>query len=56
MFYADTLGLPTVVARIRELARQHGDSYWTPAPLMVELAERGNTFESWQASRLAPAE
>jgi hypothetical protein len=29
---------------------------WTPAPLMVELAERGNTFESWHKSRLTPAE
>ena len=56
MFYADTLGLPTVVTRIRELARQHGSGYWTPAPLMVELAERGSTFESWHKSRLAPAE
>lgn len=56
MFYADRLGLPTVVARIRELARQHGVRYWTPTPLMVELAECGKTFESWQASRLAPAE
>jgi 3-hydroxyacyl-CoA dehydrogenase len=56
MFYADTLGLPTVVARIRELARQQGSRYWTPAPLMVELAERGSTFESWHKSRLAPAE
>jgi 3-hydroxyacyl-CoA dehydrogenase len=56
MFYADTLGLPTVVARIRYLARQHGSHYWTPAPLMAELAEHGNTFASWHKSRLAPAE
>jgi hypothetical protein len=51
MCYADALGLGVVLAGIRELAQQHGSRYWTPAPLLVELAERGDTFQIWQEVR-----
>ena len=44
MFYADTLGLPDVVDSIRALAKTHGKRYWTPAPLLVTLAEEGRSF------------
>jgi 3-hydroxyacyl-CoA dehydrogenase len=37
MFYADTLGLPNVVARIEGF-------HWTPAPLLKRLAHQGETF------------
>jgi len=42
MFYADTVGLPTVLARVREYRSQFGD-YWRPAPLLERLVaeERG---------------
>jgi len=55
MFYADTLGLPAVVASIRELAKLHGPRYWTPAPLLVTLAEEGRGLADWQAARTAAA-
>jgi 3-hydroxyacyl-CoA dehydrogenase len=51
MFYADTLGLDAVVASIRELAKVHGKRYWTPAPLLVTLADEGRSLEVWQAAR-----
>jgi 3-hydroxyacyl-CoA dehydrogenase len=44
MFYADTVGLPAVLAAIERLAGgRHGDA-WTPAPLLVRLAAEGKTF------------
>jgi 3-hydroxyacyl-CoA dehydrogenase len=44
MFYADTVGLKNVVARIEEFQKQHGPDLWTPAPLMKRLAESGKGF------------
>ena len=44
MFYADTVGLPNVLAAIEKYAQgRHGDA-WTPAPLLVQLAAEGKTF------------
>lgn len=40
MFYADTIGLPTVLARVREYCQRFGD-YWTPAPLLEQLVAEG---------------
>ncbi|MEI9812203.1 MAG: 3-hydroxyacyl-CoA dehydrogenase NAD-binding domain-containing protein [Acidobacteriota bacterium] len=37
MFYADTAGLPRVLARIREFG-------WTPAPLLEKLVQEGRGF------------
>jgi 3-hydroxyacyl-CoA dehydrogenase len=46
MFYADTVGLATVYARIREFERQHG-AFWTPAPLLKQLVDEGNGFKDF---------
>jgi 3-hydroxyacyl-CoA dehydrogenase len=43
MFYADTIGLPTVLARIREYRERVGD-YWKPAPLLEKLVAEGRGF------------
>ena len=43
MFYADSVGLPTVLARVREYRQQFGD-YWRPAPLLEKLASEGGSF------------
>jgi 3-hydroxyacyl-CoA dehydrogenase len=43
MWYADTVGLKNVYARVLEFERQHG-KLWTPAPLLRQLAEEGRTF------------
>ena len=45
MFYADTVGLDRVLARIREFESQHGE-LWRPAPLLVKLASEGKRFSS----------
>jgi 3-hydroxyacyl-CoA dehydrogenase len=43
MFYANTVGLDKVYARVREFERQHGE-FWRPAPLLERLAKAGKTF------------
>ncbi len=44
MFYADTIGLANVVARIEEFAQRHGADLWTPAPLLKRLATEGKSL------------
>ena len=43
MFYADTVGLPTVLARVHEYRARFGD-YWEPAPLLERLVAEGRGF------------
>jgi 3-hydroxyacyl-CoA dehydrogenase len=43
MFYADTVGLPTVLARVREYRARFGD-HWEPAPLIERLVAEGRGF------------
>jgi 3-hydroxyacyl-CoA dehydrogenase len=43
MFYADTIGLPTVLARVNEYRARFGD-YWQPAPLLEKLVAEGRGF------------
>jgi 3-hydroxyacyl-CoA dehydrogenase len=45
MFYADTVGLPTVLGRVKQYRTQFGD-YWTPAPLLERLAAENRGFHS----------
>jgi 3-hydroxyacyl-CoA dehydrogenase len=44
MFYADTVGLGKVLARVREFEKQHGSALWTPAPLLERYAAEGRGF------------
>jgi len=46
MFYADTLGLPHVLERIRHYYETLGH-YWRPAALIERLAAEGASFEQW---------
>ena len=43
MFYADALGLPTVLGRVEDFRRRLGD-HWRPAPLLTRLASAGRGF------------
>ncbi|MGU3316764.1 3-hydroxyacyl-CoA dehydrogenase NAD-binding domain-containing protein [Sphingomonas sp. M6A6_1c] len=43
MFWADTVGLPTIVATLAALAERHGPAF-APSPLLVRLAESGGTL------------
>jgi 3-hydroxyacyl-CoA dehydrogenase len=45
MYYADTVGLPTVLARVNEYRKRFGD-YWKPAPLLEQLVSQGRGFYS----------
>ncbi|MDW5444181.1 3-hydroxyacyl-CoA dehydrogenase NAD-binding domain-containing protein [Polaromonas sp. SM01] len=49
MKYADTVGLPQVLADIREFAKQD-PLFWQPSPLLVQLVERGADFASLNQS------
>ena len=45
MLYADTVGLPNVVRALRRFSAEPGaDPSWQPAPLLVQLADEGKTF------------
>ena len=45
MFYADTVGLPTVLARVNEYRQKFGD-HWQPSPLLETLVAEGRGFHS----------
>jgi 3-hydroxyacyl-CoA dehydrogenase len=47
MFYADTVGLCKVLARVQEFEAQHGFDLWSPAPLLKQLAQDGRTFADY---------
>ncbi len=53
MFYADTVGLPAVLAGIERFSKEQGAQYWRPAPLLVELAATDSSFAEWDRSRTA---
>ena len=50
MFYADSVGLDRLLARVKELHARCGD-WWKPAPLLEKLAAEGRTFTEWQAGQ-----
>jgi 3-hydroxyacyl-CoA dehydrogenase len=54
MWYANTVGLSKVYARILEFHGQHGE-VWQPAPLLKRLAEQNKTFAEFIADSGAPA-
>jgi 3-hydroxyacyl-CoA dehydrogenase len=43
MFYAETIGLKTVLSRVHEYRARFGD-YWEPAPLLERLVAEGKGF------------
>jgi 3-hydroxyacyl-CoA dehydrogenase len=53
IFYADTIGLDTVLARIDGFERQHGADLWSPAPLLKRLAREKSTFSDFDQEKEA---
>ena len=51
MFYADTIGLPTLLEGILKYQKMFGPMHWQPAPLLVELANKGLRIADWERSR-----
>ncbi|HMD33998.1 MAG TPA: 3-hydroxyacyl-CoA dehydrogenase NAD-binding domain-containing protein [Vicinamibacterales bacterium] len=43
MFYADTVGLPIVLAKVKEYRARFGD-YWQPSPLLERMVAEGRSF------------
>jgi len=43
MFYANTVGLPTILARVKAYRTRFGD-YWKPSPLIERLVAEGKGF------------
>jgi 3-hydroxyacyl-CoA dehydrogenase len=54
MFYADTIGLDKVYARVKQFHEAHGD-WWKPANLLKELAETGKNFGDFDRKDLTAA-
>lgn len=44
LFYADQIGLDTVLTGLRKYEAKYGSQYWKPASLLVRLAENGRRF------------
>ncbi|EQB13432.1 3-hydroxyacyl-CoA dehydrogenase family protein [Sphingobium lactosutens] len=53
-WFADRLGAHAIVTRLRELKAAHGD-HFEPAPLLVEMAERGQGFADLHRTAEEPA-
>jgi 3-hydroxyacyl-CoA dehydrogenase len=51
MWYADSLGLKSVVEQMRELAGSGGGPYWSVPPLLAELARSDRIFAEWDRER-----
>ena len=45
MFYADTVGLDRVLAKLKEFQEQDNDDFWQPAPLIENLVAEGKGFK-----------
>ncbi len=50
MFYAETIGLKTLLAGMKKYGALLGPMHWQPAPLLVELVERDMTIAQWEQS------
>jgi 3-hydroxyacyl-CoA dehydrogenase len=50
MWYADTIGLKNVYARVRDFHQRHRH-LWEPAPLLKKLAEESSTFAEWDLAK-----
>ncbi len=46
MFYADSIGLKTVLEKIQNFQKESDDPFWKPANLLASLAAQGRTFNS----------
>ena len=51
MKYADMVGLDNVLAAVEKYRARYGDLWWTPAPLLEQLAHSGSSFREWNENR-----
>jgi 3-hydroxyacyl-CoA dehydrogenase len=48
MRWADDVGLPKIVARLKELQATDKDDFWKPAALLEQLASEGKKISEWR--------
>jgi 3-hydroxyacyl-CoA dehydrogenase len=53
MFYAETIGLKTLLDGITRYREMFGPMHWQPAPLLVELVQRGIGIAEWEREQQA---
>ena len=53
MFYAETIGLKTLLDGMVRYREQFGPMHWEPAKLLVELVKSGRSVAEWERSRSA---
>jgi 3-hydroxyacyl-CoA dehydrogenase len=51
MFYADTIGLPALLAGMEKYRSMFGAMHWEPAPLLVRLVREKRTLADWDKER-----
>jgi 3-hydroxyacyl-CoA dehydrogenase len=51
MFYADTIGLKTVLEGMLKYQRMFGPMHWQPASLLVQLVEQNLSIAQWEEQR-----
>jgi 3-hydroxyacyl-CoA dehydrogenase len=51
LFYAESIGLGTVLAGLRKYRDLFGPLHWEPAPLLTRLVAEKRTLAQWEASR-----
>jgi 3-hydroxyacyl-CoA dehydrogenase len=55
MFHAEVLGLENLLAGMQRYRAQFGPMHWEPAPLLVELVDRGISVAEWEQEKMARA-
>jgi 3-hydroxyacyl-CoA dehydrogenase len=50
MFYAELIGLKTLLDGLRQYGREFGPMHWEPAPLLEDLVRRGASIADWEKS------
>lgn len=50
MFYAETIGLKSLLDGMLRYRETFGPMHWEPAKLLVELAEKGRSLAGWEAA------
>jgi 3-hydroxyacyl-CoA dehydrogenase len=53
MFHAEVMGLETLLRGMRRYRDLFGPMHWEPAPLLVELVERGMSIAEWERTKPA---
>ena len=51
MFHAEVLGLANLLEGLRRYRDEFGPMHWEPAPLLVELVDKGQSVAAWEKAR-----